>query len=312
MSRFWKPATCDEGGGKVMDRGPLADRIIQEFDRMPAQLQSAARYVLDRPNDVALLSMREQARQAGVQPATMTRLAQRLGLDGYEAVRAIYAEAIRGGGLGFSGRAGLQLASQKAKGDQALAADIVESLAGEVRRLAEPATLSRLAAAAALLADAERIYCLGLRSCYPVAWSFWYVLSLLGERTVLLDAPGDVGSDRIRSARDGDVLLAVSVEPYTRATVEIASYASQQGVPVIAITDSEVSPLARLARAAILVSATGPSFFNSMTPAFAVGEIMAAIVAGRGGDASLEALRHTEAQLTTCNVHWRAAAPRRV
>src|SRR5271167_1488104 len=72
-----------------MDHGPLADRIIKAFDTMSGQLQAGARYVLERPRDVALLSMREQARQAGVQPATMTRLAKHLGLDGYDRVREL-------------------------------------------------------------------------------------------------------------------------------------------------------------------------------------------------------------------------------
>src|SRR5215470_15834162 len=105
-----------------MDAGPLTDRLVASFDAMPGQLRAAARYVLERPRDVALLSMREQARQAGVQPATMTRLAQRLGFDGYESIRGLYADAIRSGGLGFAGRAGAQVASQKRKGDRALAA----------------------------------------------------------------------------------------------------------------------------------------------------------------------------------------------
>src|SRR5438132_311222 len=69
-----------------MDHGPLADRIIKAFDTMSGQLQAGARYVLERPHDVALLSMREQARQAGVQPATMSRLAKNLWLAGYDAV----------------------------------------------------------------------------------------------------------------------------------------------------------------------------------------------------------------------------------
>ena len=91
-----------------MDQGPLTERIVAAFDRMPAQLRTAARYVLDKPSDVALLSMREQARRAGVQPATMTRLAKRLGLDGYDAVREMYAETIRSAGPGFSRKAGAQ------------------------------------------------------------------------------------------------------------------------------------------------------------------------------------------------------------
>src|SRR3546814_286770 len=153
---------CGEREGKapggVMDRGPLTERLVQEFDGMSAQLQSAARYVLERPNDVALLSMREQARQAGVQPATMTRLAQRLGLDGYETVRTLYAEAIREAGLGFAGKAGVQVASQKAKGDEALAAEIVRSTTRQIEGFSDPAVIATLVAAAALLTGGQRIY----------------------------------------------------------------------------------------------------------------------------------------------------------
>ena len=90
-----------------MDRGPLNASIVEAFDILPPQLQTAARYMLDRPDDVALLSMREQARRAGVPAATMTRLAKRLGLEGYDQVRELYAGAacvvvpIRPEGQGF-------------------------------------------------------------------------------------------------------------------------------------------------------------------------------------------------------------------
>src|ERR1700742_338700 len=96
----------------AMDQGPLTAQIIEAFDTMSVQLQAGARYVLDRPRDVALLSMREQARQAGVQPATMTRLAKHLGMGGYDDVRELYAAAVRDGGLGFASKAGVQVVSQ--------------------------------------------------------------------------------------------------------------------------------------------------------------------------------------------------------
>jgi DNA-binding MurR/RpiR family transcriptional regulator len=287
-----------------MDSGPLSERIVEDFDDMPAQLQSAARYVLDRPSDVALLSMREQARQAGVMPATMTRLAKRLGLDGYESLRGLYADAIREANLGFAGKAGVQVASQKAKGDQALAAEMVGALTEQIERLGQPDQLARLAAAAELLAKAERIYCLGLRACYPIAWNLQYVLSLLNDRAILLDGAAAVGTDRIRAAGARDALFVASIEPYTRATVEIASYANEVGIAIVAVTDSRLSPIARLADETLLISTGGPSFFHALTPAFVVSEILAALVAGRGGEASLAALRHTEAQLAALHVHW--------
>src|SRR5580698_6842113 len=162
-----------------MTGGPLARPIVEAFETLSPRLQIAARYVLDRPDDVALLSMREQARHAGVPPATMPRLAQRLGLEGYEQVRALYAGAVRDGTLGFAGKAGAQVEVQKLRGDKALAAEIVQSLSRQIGRLAEPATLQRLADAAERLHRARRIYCLGLRSCHAAAWHFHYMLSLL-------------------------------------------------------------------------------------------------------------------------------------
>src|SRR5690242_8361247 len=155
-----------------MDGGPLTRPIVEAFETLPPQLQAAARYVLDRPGDVALLSMREQARQAGVPPATMTRLAQRLGLDGYDAVRALYAGAVRDGTLGFAGKAGVQVEAQKLRGERALAADMALALSRQIARLAEPAALARLVAAAEQLHKARRIYCLGLRACHSAAWHF--------------------------------------------------------------------------------------------------------------------------------------------
>ena len=286
-----------------MSQAPLTNQIIETFDEMSAQLQAAARYVLDRPRDVALLSMREQARKAGVQPATMTRLAQRLGLEGYDAVRELYAEAIRNGDLGFAGKAGIQVTHQKLKGERALAAEMIKSVGRQITSVAEAGSLDRLVAASQLLASARRVYCLGLRSSHSVAWHVHYVLSLLGDRTVLLDAMAGVGADPIRSATTKDVLLVASVLPYTRATVDLTRYVASRGVPIVAITDSAVSPIAQVARCAILVATESPSFFHTMAPAFIVAEILAALVAGRSGEDATTALQRTEEQLSAFNVH---------
>src|SRR5258708_12564090 len=66
-------------------------RLKANFENLSPQLQEAARWVIDHPADVALLSLREQARRAGIAPATLTRLAQRRGLRGYDCVRKPYA-----------------------------------------------------------------------------------------------------------------------------------------------------------------------------------------------------------------------------
>jgi DNA-binding MurR/RpiR family transcriptional regulator len=294
-----------------MDHGPLTEAIIKAFDAMSAQLQTAARFVLDHPRDVALLSMREQARRAGVQPATMTRFAQSLGLEGYDEIRDLYAAAVRDGDLGFSAKAGKQVISQKLKGDKALAADMLTSLARQVERLGSSDGLDRLVAAAKALASARRVYCLGLRSSHSIAWHVHYVLSLIGERSRFLDGIAATGTDALATATPDDVLLVASVHPYTRLTVELAEYAAGRGVPIVAITDSEVAPLAQMATHAVLVPTESPSFFHAMSPAFVVAEILGAIVAGRGGDEAMATLRHKDEHLAALATHLKPRTPKK-
>jgi DNA-binding MurR/RpiR family transcriptional regulator len=293
-----------------MDHPPLVEEIVGVFDSLPDQLQAAARYLLDRPHDVALLSMREQARQAGVQPATMTRLAKRLGREGYDEIRALYAEAMRGEAAGFAGKAGAQVVRQKLNGDRALAADMLATLGAQAANLAEPASLEALAEAAKRIAAARRVYCLGLRSSHAVAWHLHYILSMIGEKSVLLDSVGGTGGDRIGRAGSQDLLVAASVRPYTRQTVELARYAAGRGVPLVAITDSPVAPLAQVAGLALVVPTDSPSFFHAMAPAFMVAEILGALVAGREGDAALDALQRFDGQLAAFGVHLKSRAAR--
>ena len=88
-----------------MSEPAFRSRLLEAYQAMPRQLRAAAQWVLDNPRDVALLTMREQARRAGVTPASMTRLAQRMGLDGYEDLRALHAESLRRGETEFSDKA---------------------------------------------------------------------------------------------------------------------------------------------------------------------------------------------------------------
>jgi DNA-binding MurR/RpiR family transcriptional regulator len=189
------------------------------------------------------------------------------------------------------------------KGDKALAADMLKSIAKQIERLAAPANLERIVTAARALASARRIYCLGLRSSHSVAWHLHYVLTLVSDRSIHIDGIGATGADALARATSRDVLLVASVLPYTRLTIELAEYAVEQGIAVVAITDSEVAPLAQIAQNIVIVPTESPSFFHAMSPAFAVAEVLSAVIAGRGGDDALASLRHSDGYLAALNTH---------
>jgi DNA-binding MurR/RpiR family transcriptional regulator len=267
------------------------------FDGLSPQLKEAARWVIDHPADVALLTMREQARRAGIPPATLTRLAQRFKLKGYDEIRRLFAEAVRERPDSYRRRAEELLQRRDSEGDAALIQDIFSSLSRHLQELSKPVVVDRFRAAADIIAKARRVFCLGLRSTFSVAYSFHYARALFGAESVLVDGPGGIATDALRTIGPADVLLAISVKPYTRQTLQAVRYADKRGARVIAVTDSEVSPLAMLARETLVVGTETPSFFHTMAPAFAAIECLTALVAARRGSETLKSLAASEAQL---------------
>ena len=279
--------------------GPLHQQIMAVFESMSPQIQSAARFVLDRPSDVALLSMRDQAKRAGVPPSTMTRFAQKLGFSGYDEVRTLYGEGLRNGLDGFSERAGDLVDRHRAQGEAATALDVLDAAAQQIRALESRDALERIAAAAGAIGTARRVFVLGRRSSYPLAFQLAYACELIGCDVRLLDAAGGIGPDRLFDAGPEDVLVVVGIRPYASESLTLTRYAAGRTVPVVAITDSLVSPLASDAKHAVIVGVESPSFFHTMAPGLAAIEaITALIAAARGGtaQATLDAKeRHFEA-----------------
>jgi DNA-binding MurR/RpiR family transcriptional regulator len=285
----------------LLQKDPIRDQIVAAFDKMPSQLRQAARYILDHPGEVPLVSMRELSRLAGVQPATMTRLAKFLGLTGFEDLRASYAAALRSRVDGLTARA-LRTADQTA-GAEGIAPRMMLGLSAQIARLGEPDTLARMQAVADRLASARRVFVLGLRACHLVAWHFSYVATLLGEQAVHLDGPAGTSGDGLMRAAPGDAMLVISIDPYSRQTIELTELARAKGVAIVTITDSEISPLVALSEHAIFCATESQGFFHTLVPLLAVSEVLCALLASRNRAKAVASLQNADKQLLELNTY---------
>ncbi len=78
----------------------------------------------------------------------------------------------------------------------------------------------------------------------------------------LVDRPLDLLSD----IRQGDLLVAVSLERYRRETVDVASAYVRHGGELVLITDAEDAPLTAVAGTSIVLGKASASYANSPTP----------------------------------------------
>jgi DNA-binding MurR/RpiR family transcriptional regulator len=253
--------------------------------------------------------MRTSAREAGVTPATMTRLAQRLGFDGFEALRAPFMRHLAGNAALASVRRvnpGRAPGGAKAAAVAAPAMHVARQLdnVASVRALNAPQALQDVADA---LLRARNVGFLGLRVCHGAAVHMHYVYGHLATNGVLLDDQGGTLPDQITRLQHDDVMLAISQAPYTRQTVEGVQLAHEQGAQVIALTDSALSPIARRAQHVLLFETVTNSFFRSTLGAEALCELLLATLATRGGAPAQARLLQMKDHLRRTRAYWERA-----
>jgi DNA-binding MurR/RpiR family transcriptional regulator len=282
----------------------LSQLLDSRFDSLSPELQRAARWLQAHPAELGLQSMRQSALAAGVAPATMTRLARALGLDGFEAMRrpsmVAFAESVA-----RTAYPGPDLATEAF--DQ-----LAQAQAGNLKSVRSRNSAQQLQAAAQAILDAHEVLFLGLRASFCIAYHLHYTCDWLRANTRLATDAGGAWADQVLALAPGDLLVVVSQAPYTRQIVEAAQQAHARGVPVLALTDSSLSPLARLAQRTVLFDTASPSFFHSMVGAQAMAETLMDCVAEQGGTAVVQRLAQRQQGLQATRAYWEKKPPRQV
>jgi DNA-binding MurR/RpiR family transcriptional regulator len=282
----------------------VVERLRSRFDTLSPELQRAARWISDHPGETGLWSMRQQARSAGVSAPTMVRLARALGFAGYAAFRRPFQEALAGRTAEYEPRASALQAAPQAKRIERLAREIAASQIADVESVLALNPPQRLEAVVGAIAGARRVGFLGVRAPFGIAFQFRYAYNLIARNGVLFDGVGGTVHDQLDALGPGDVLIAISQEPYSAPTVEAVITASKRGVTVVALTDSTLSPLARNASHFLLFRADSISFFPSMIAPLALVELLVAWLAAKGGRAVLKRLSEVDARLAAQQAYW--------
>lgn len=292
-------------GSAPLTAPDIFKRIRKQIDTLTPELQRAARWVADHPSETGFLSMRQQARSAGVSAPTMVRLARALGFADYASLRRPFQDAMAGRSLEYGSRASALQAAPEGTRIARLAQELAGSQLEDVRSVQALNAPAQIEAVVRAIAGASRVGFLGVRASFGIAFQFCYAYSLIARNGVLFDGLGGILHDQVEVLDRHDVLIAISQSPYSAPTVESVQAAAARGVTIIALTDSALSPLARAATHTLRFRADSVSFFPSMIAPLALAELLLARLAARGGKAVLERLAQVERRLTSQRAYWR-------
>lgn len=257
-------------GRPPADLEELRAQIVARHDELSPRLRQVAAYVLDHPNDMGLQTLAVIAERCGVQASTIVRFAKAFGYDGASQMQRLfrdelinsapspsYAERIRQ----FNARTG----DGQDLTPLELMQEFVTSNIIALDHIKDTVDGASLEQAVDLMEQAAAVYLVGLRRSFPVAAYLAYALRHVEKPVHLIDGLAGMLVEQSSMITGSDLLFAISFRPYARETGEIVSQAKSVGARVIAISDSQLSPVSRDADVSFEIKDAEVRQFRSLT-----------------------------------------------
>lgn len=247
----------------------LIKHISSDYEALSKQLKVIARHVEQHRDHIGLDGIQEVARQCNVQPSAVVRFAKHFGYSGFTEMQAIFREGIsRQLAPSRNYKTRIRDIIESGTGSLSSVEIASEFLAGSLAGMQELQSSLHAPSfkkAVGLLSESDNIWITASRRSFPIAAYLDYALQHTDKRIGLVSGMGSMQLGQMRSVRKNDVIVAISFSPYAEETISVVKLAVERGAKLIAITDSRMSPLAKLAQVALIVQDNSTFGFRALT-----------------------------------------------
>lgn len=273
-------------------RGTAAEPRQQGIGEMLARIhptrQEMMRPVFEHPRDYVLLSVRELGKRLQVDAATVSRTVTAMGFGSYREFQRFLHQ------LSIAHSTALERV--RSAGSSSIEGRVRETLHGAVRNLESVCNsldVHKLEKIADRFYKAKRIYLLGGDLAVSLVHFLHYQLLMLGFDVTPGTSGGHV-THLMHSVTESDLVIAISFRRGLRQTVEGVLRARENGCYTLGITDTTISPIARMADESLLVSIDVPHFGSSYVAPMAMLDALLSIIANRKPARTLTMLKRME------------------
>lgn len=239
----------------------LFDRIEPKHKRLSKSHRLIAEYISRNFQKVAYMTAAKLGSAVGVSESTVVRFAIECGFEGYPEFSRYMQELIP------SKLTSVQRAevTNLRLGDRDILDNVLSSDIDKIKSTMAQIDHEAFYAAADAIINSKTIYIMGVRSSTAPASFMSYYFSLIFDNVRLVNSTtGSEMFEQVFKAAQGDVVIGISFPRYSKRVVHAMEYAKTKGARLIALTDSDDSPIARLADFTLLAKSDMASFADSL------------------------------------------------
>lgn len=261
----------------------MGDNLLKTIEELMPKFSKSqkliANYILEHYEKAAYMTALKLGQTVNVSESTVVRFALELGFEGYPQLQRSLQHHIKNRLTAIQ----RMDVTRTRIGDDDTVSGVLNQDIDRIRKTLEIVDRESFENAVALIDTAKNIYIQGAMSSGILASFMHYNLRLIVDKVTLV---GSVGISELYQQMihigEGDLLIAMSFPRYAKSTVEACRFAHENGAQIIAITDSESSPLVSYAKTRLYAYSDMVSFVDSLVaPMSLINALIAAVSASK-------------------------------
>jgi len=269
----------------LMSKSSLMQRIQSAGDLSPSQ-RRISECLTANLNEAPLWGVEELAERSHSCVATVVRFAKKMGYSGFLEMRKGLVQSAK-----RTYRRGDQLLNAPTQAAETLV-EVARRDIQNIERVVQSVDEDLLKRVVSHLKESRIRLVIGDGVSALMARHLAYLLLNTGL-PMMEGSPADFAS-QVGVLEPQDLLIAISITPYTRETLDAAAYARKRKVPVLAFTDKPNSPLARFADLSLPIPGDNLLFSHSLAAFGTLAHAIATSIARQDPKGSLRKLREVE------------------
>lgn len=220
-----------------------------------------SKYILENYDKAAYMTAAKLGAIVNVSESTVVRFANELGFAGYPEFQLALQELLRTNLTSFQR---MEVISSRFGDEDILSKSLLSDI-DKIRRTIEGIDKNAFEKAVDNIVAAKNIYIIGVRSSSYLAGFLAHSLRMVFDNIKFEQTTsGSEMFEQIMNIGEGDVMIAISFPRYSKRIIKAVNFAKNSGADVIALTDSEMSPIALAANQVLLAKSDMVSFVDSL------------------------------------------------
>lgn len=240
----------------------LISVIQNNYYKFSKGQKQIAQFIIDHYDKAAFMTAAKIGETVDVSESTVVRFASSIGYSGFPELQKALQVLIKNK-LTTVQRIGLD--DDIINDADKLHKKIIKNEMNNMRSLYESIDTKALDEATEIILNASKVYILGLRTSSTLSNYLGFYLDVILDNVKVLNNSG-VNSlyEEIIKVKETDVLIVISYPRYSKITIDATKFIKGRNAKIVAVTDTEASPIHSLADVSLLAKSNIVSFIDSL------------------------------------------------